>query len=161
MEHSDPRRVLSNKLYPITVIEKEGDKVKIHYDGYGEEFDEWRNEIDIVLPEKQEMYQPFELHNELAYQIKLSLNSRGRRDPVIRIEVPFDKLLFEGGLKMAGYYIIYTTHDVQGVKRYGDLSPLLGSHWYMRGLNERINFCYVNLLSIRFYLYKRQPLMTV
>ena len=56
---------------------------------HGDEHDEWRNERDIVpLPRKPEAYQPFELHREVAYQIKLALDSRGRRDPQVRIEVP-------------------------------------------------------------------------
>ena len=30
------------------------------------------------------------MHNELAYQIKLSLKPSSRSDPEVRIEVPFD-----------------------------------------------------------------------
>ena len=33
--------VPADKLYPITVLEQAGKKVKIHYEGYGEEFDEY------------------------------------------------------------------------------------------------------------------------
>lgn len=91
------RRATSDKLYPITVVETNGDQVKIHYEGYGEEYDEWRSRSDIVEPMKPEMYKPYDPHQELAYQIKLSLDSRGRRDPEARIELPFDKLVFEGG----------------------------------------------------------------
>ena len=154
------RCVPADELYPILVLERAGEKVKIHYEGYGEEFDEWKDESEIVCPEKPEVYQPFELHRELAYQIKVSLNLSGRRDPDIRIEVPFDKLLFEGGLKQAGHYIQSTQgNEVYGIRKYADLTPLLGKNWYIRGLNERMDFCYIDLHSLRFYLYKRQPLM--
>ena len=33
--------VPADKLYPITVLEQAGKKVKIHNEGYGEEFDEF------------------------------------------------------------------------------------------------------------------------
>ena len=59
---------------------------------------------------KLEVYQPFELHKELAYQIKLALDSRGRREPQVRIDLPFDKLLFDGGLKQLGKW----SHNVRG-----------------------------------------------
>ena len=153
-------RVTVDKLYPITVVEKDGAKVKIHYEGYGHEFDEWRNEGDIVLPQQPEVYKPFSLYQELAYQIKLALDSRGRRDPEVRIELPFDKVLFEGGLKQAGCYLRTSRgNTVYSIKRYADLSALLGSNWHIRGINERMNFCYANLRSIHFYLYKRQALI--
>ena len=45
------------------------------------------------------------------------------------------------------------------VKQYSDLNPLLGCNWHVRGINDRMNFCYVNLRSVRYYLYKRQPLI--
>lgn len=146
-------------MYPISVVERNGSKVKIHYEGYGEEYDEWRDEDDIVLPTPSEVYKPFELHKELAYQIKLALDSRGRRDPEVRIEIPFDKLLFEGGLKQAGYFLKSSRgYDIYSIKTYTDLTPLLGSNWHIRGINERMNFCYVELSSVLFYLYKRQTL---
>lgn len=153
-------RVSVDKLYPITVLEKDGGRVKIHYDGYGEEYDEWRNEGDIVLPTKPEIYKPFELYRELAYQIKLALDSKGRHDPQVRIEIPFDKLLFEGGLKQAGIFLHTSRgYDVYSIKQYTDLTPFLGSNWHIRGINERMNFCYAELSSVLFYLYKRKPLL--
>ena len=49
-----------------------------------------------------EIYRPFHLHNELAYQIKAALNSWARSDVDVRIELPFDRYLFIGGLQQAG-----------------------------------------------------------
>lgn len=152
-----------DRLYDVTVLEEDGDKVKIHYNGYGEEFDEWRqrNEIqDLTTQTPMEMYRPFELHRELAMQIKLSLNSKNRRDPDVRIEVPFDKMLFEGGLKQSGHYLGRSHgHDVYGIDKYSDLSHLMGAtDWYIRGLNERLNFCYANKNTVQYYLHRRQPI---
>ena len=36
------------------------------------------------------------------YQIKLVLDSTGRHDTQVGIDLPFDKLLFEGGLRQLG-----------------------------------------------------------
>ena len=54
----------SKKLYPVSVIEEEDDRVKIHYEGYSDEYDEWRSKSDIKSIKKLEVYQPFELHKE-------------------------------------------------------------------------------------------------
>ena len=34
-------------LFPIKVLQKEGDKVKVHYVGYDKRYDEWKNQCDI------------------------------------------------------------------------------------------------------------------
>ena len=34
-------------LYPITVLESDGNHVRVYYDGYDSFYDEWRNESDI------------------------------------------------------------------------------------------------------------------
>ena len=40
------------RLYEIEIIDidKSQDKVKIHYKGYGSEFDEWRSCVELGLP---------------------------------------------------------------------------------------------------------------
>lgn len=38
----------SNKLYPISIVERDGSRVKIHYVGYNDGYDEWREVGDIV-----------------------------------------------------------------------------------------------------------------
>ena len=41
------RRKVSKKLYPISVIEKQENRVKMHYIGYEDHFDEWRYEAEV------------------------------------------------------------------------------------------------------------------
>lgn len=77
-------RAEKDKLYSVTVLKENGDKVKIHYKGYDEEYDEWRNRDE---PAPTELYKQFELHQEVAMQIKLALNSKNRTDPDVCIEV--------------------------------------------------------------------------
>ena len=121
-----------------------------------------RSISEIESIPKPQVYQPFELHKELAYQIKLALDSRGRRDPQIRIDLPFDKLIYDGGLKQLGKH----SHNNRGsevytIRHYSDLNPLLGSNWHIRGVNARLNFCYLHLDTVQYYLYERQPLSSL
>ena len=151
-------RATKDELYPVEVVARDGDKVKVHYIGYGDEDDEWRDIAEIVETQPDvEPYVPFDAHRELAYQIVLALDSKHRSDPDVRIELPFDKLLFEGGLKQYGKLLCKSRgHDVYTIQSYSALAPLLGDKWHMRGLNERLNFCYVNLKTVQFHLHKRQ-----
>lgn len=146
-----------DELYPVEIVARDGDRAKIHYIGYGEH-DEWRNVTEIVNTQPDvEPYVPFDAHRELAYQITLALNSRLRSEPEVRIELPFDKLIFDGGLKQYGKLLRKSRgQDVYTIESYTALAPLLGEKWHMRGLNERLNFCYVNLKTIQYHLHKRQ-----
>lgn len=75
-------------------------------------------------------------HRELRYQIKLALNSGTRQDVAVRIEIPFDPLVFAGGLQQAGVFVReYRGHSVYTIAAYGALSHLLGQRWHIRGLN--------------------------
>lgn len=164
-----PEKVPSkaDTLYPIEVLERTSDRVKIHWVGYDSKFDEWRNEEDIEdIPEPKpgalqiEQYRPLDLHKELAYAIKAALRSSlPRRDPDVRVEVPFDLLLYNGGLKAAGTFVReFRGHQVYGIKAYDDLTPLLGRRWYLRVLNEQKDFCAVKLGTVLFYIHRRPAL---
>ena len=41
-------RVPADKLYKVNVVDSENDRVKIHFVGYREEYDEWRNKDDLA-----------------------------------------------------------------------------------------------------------------
>ena len=152
-----------DKLYPVDIIEKKGNRVKIHYIGYEDEFDEWREEDDVVrttAADKDECleYKPFSLYEELRYQIKLALDSK-RKDPEVRIEIPFDVLLFNGGLKQCGVLKGYSHgHEIYSITSYKDLKALLGDDWWYRCLNEYKNFCYIHKETVQYYLHRRKTL---
>lgn len=56
------RRVTGNprtadELYPIEVVEDDyNGRVKVHYIGYGEEFDEWKQEDEVFQQPQGELY---------------------------------------------------------------------------------------------------------
>ena len=135
--------------------------MKIHYTGYSSRHDEWRNREDvlqppIVIPEK---YKPLDVHELLSYAIKSSLVSGRDRDPAIRLEVPFDKLIFQGGLRAAGKLV----RAVRGEEHYTitehkDLTPFLGEKWFIRGINSHFDFCAVIVETVTYYLHKKAPI---
>ena len=162
-----------NKLYPVEVLESREETVKIHYVGYDDKFDEWRKKEDIVCPSDDksddnhhtsalqlERYVPFDHHRELAYAIKATLNSSPRNDPMVRIELPLDLLQFNGGLKLAGTYLrTFRGRNIYGIQKYGDLVPLLGRRWYIRGLNAQMNFCAVKKETVNFHLFRKPSIV--
>ena len=162
-----------NKLYPITVVEQENNKVKVHYVGYSSDFDEWKKEDELeCLPDEEEEashtttaaaiepYQPYSLFRTLRLKIKQALTCGRKASPVINIVMPFDKMQFDGGLKTAGI-LSKTVQGVQHYKisHYRDLNPWLGSRWHYRGLNDAGDYGYVVLETVDFCLRKSRSLV--
>ena len=161
-----PSKREEDKLYPVEIVDRADDgRVKVHYIGFSDRYDEWKDNDDIVPNEaageqRVPVYKPFDLHCELAYQIKVSLDSRNHRDPDVRIDLPFDSVIFNGGLEERGRYLhTIRNHDVYTIDKYSDLASFLGFNWHIRGLNDRLDFCYVNLDLVQFYLHKRKSIV--
>ena len=123
-----PEKV-EEKLYPVEVLERRKERLRIHYVGYDSIHDEWRNEDKIADMEHSEAgvlqiedYKPFDLHFELAYAIRAALRScLPRRDPDIRLEI---LLIFNEGLKLAVRK--FQGHDIYTIHNLCELAPLLG-----------------------------------
>lgn len=97
-------QMTESKLYSVEIVEEEEDRVKVHYIGYDSAHDEWKKEeLEILDDNKQglERYQPYNFYEELLWQIKNALSTR--RDIGVRIEMGFDAMLYQGGLKCLGY----------------------------------------------------------
>ena len=92
-----------------------------------------------MLPSEPERYHPYDHHQQLAYAIKSSLYS-GDRDPAVRLEVPFDKLIYRGGLMSAGRLLeVVRGEEHYGIAKHQDLLPCLGKHWFICGINAHLN----------------------
>ena len=98
----------------------------------------------------------FDLHKELLYLIKSALRGGARQDPGVRIEMPFDLITFNGGLKMMDTPK-YERRGVlvYGLKMYQDLCPFLGQDWHIQIVHRRGDFNYIHLHSLSFHLHKR------
>ena len=157
-----------SKLYPISIVERDESRVKIHYVGYNDGYDEWCKVEDIVSlssePENpsdgsqtpQLIQQPYSLYKELSIKIKQFLMCGRKQSPSVKINMGFDYLLFVGRLQAAGA----ATRSAQGktkykIQAYSDLEFLLGKNWHYRGINKYGDYAYVALDSVEFYLSKR------
>ena len=105
------------------------------------------------------VWRPLSLYDELGNKIKAGLKSTRKESPSVRIEMSFDKLLFDGGLARVGVKKrVYFGKQRYSLVSYNDLDSLLGAGWHWRGLNEADDFCYVILDTLEFYIYHRKPL---
>ena len=159
-----------DKLYPIEVVETDGCRGRIHYVGYNDSFDEWRDLSELVdIPPHPSHnsasvihdtpIQPYNLYNELRLKIKYALVCRaGKGSPLITIDMGFDYLLFKGGLQAVGV----VKQDTHGrnlqykLRSYKDLDPLLGQNWHFRGANEKGDYAFVILSSVEYYIHQRR-----
>ena len=85
-----------NQLYEIEIVAEEGSKVKVHYCGYSEEYDEWKpkSEIQYIKPQFNQVEQEFSPLTELARAIKRKLLPSRSGDPEVRVQVPCDAASF-------------------------------------------------------------------
>ena len=116
--------------------------VRIHYVGYSAAYDEWRPPGDIVNLVSSSDHEEFCLYEELAFRVKSSLVSQRRSNPAVRIEMTFDRDVYEDGLSAAGYVKCMKRgikHNT--IRSYHDLDGLLGTNWHYRGLNSAGDFC--------------------
>ena len=109
-------------MYPVEIVRDDRNgQFKAHYVGYSSQYDERRNNSDIVPLDQntdehtsQEamdsepetnvdvVFVPFSLYSELSVKVKCALSNRRKENPSIRIDIPFDKMLFDGGFKVYG-----------------------------------------------------------
>ena len=161
----------SSELYRLRILERdeENGSVKVRYIGYGEDFDEWRKEEDIVNLEEDDSsadgtppfscqpelptFTKYCLYKEIAFRIKSMLYSNRKADPLCSILMSFDTVHFEGLIRRG-----IRRNEVGGKKEmYGlalltKLDDLLGEMWYIRGLNDVGDFCYIEPSTVKCYL---------
>ena len=154
----------SDTLYPVTVLEDDGSRYRVHYVGYSDSYDEWKDYSDVEARNDCDVDEgdntPFSLYRKLANKIKASLKSGRKESPIVKIEMPFDRITFDGGLGLCGVKQSYMRGSQRyTISTYKKLNHLLGVDWHVRGINENGDFCYVILNTLVFYLYHHRPLV--
>ena len=146
------------------VLERDNERVKVHWIGYSNDKDEWIPADRLTALDKSsqecgsdgalhlEQNFPFNFHEELASWIKASLTA-GTRDVDVKIKLPFDPLIYFGGLQRQGRFV--RRWGSNEIESYSQLSLLHGKQWYFRIFNEQMNFCYVNFDTVSYYLRRR------
>ena len=151
-------------LYPVEIVSTATDRpgyVRVHYVGYSSTFDEWKPCDDVVTTElSATVDEEFDVNRELAFKLKSSLVSQRRSNPLVKIEMGFDKRAFDEGLKILGHLKERKRGvDHYTISNFSDLDSLFGRNWHYRGLNKHGDFCYVICKTVEFYLYKKRPLV--
>ena len=94
-----------SRLYDVEVLDEDPrtQRVKIHFIGYSSRYDEWRPLTDIIDKRTLTMKEDSSyliFHVELASKIKSNLSSSRKNSPEVRIEVPFDKGLYDSNASL-------------------------------------------------------------
>ena len=109
------------------------------------------------MSQHSERILPFDFNKELSLRIKSRLRWSRKDHPQVTIELPFDELVFRGGLGQAAKVDrFYRGNTRYKITKYSDLDSLLGRNWHIRGLND---FSYIICDSVRFYLKKPKPII--
>ena len=168
--------VKDNRLYEVEIvaIDKQEKKVKIHFTGFSEEFDEWRyyqegqEEVTFPLVRLEKTYTPKEtsledriqiFHERVYHEIKRKLWSGRRDDPDIRIEINVDADVFDGGLGQIVRGIQIRGRKVYSINDNSNLDHLLGLKWNERVFNENGDFAYVVKGTVKYWLTKKNPII--
>ena len=150
-------------IYPVSVYENEQDeqgRVKVHYIGYGSQYDEWKEPARLLHVDSPcAISEKFDLHQELALRIKSALLPSRKSNPSVKLIMPFDQKVFCEGLASLGYvYKSINQITKYRINQYSDLDDILGKGWHFRGLNSAGDFSFVVLKTTEYYLRHRRPL---
>ena len=70
------------------------------------------------------------LYRELALKIKSCLSCARKSSLLVKIESPFDKLQYDGGLRAYGKFKCFSRgNEHYAISQYSDLDDLLGKNW--------------------------------
>jgi len=99
---------------------------------------------------------PFCLIREVATRIKGALFSENpKEDPVRRIVVPFDKIVFANSLAAKGciqHEVGISKKIYYTIPHLPDFNHIFGERWYIRGINAAGDFHFVIPGTVQFYL---------
>lgn len=159
-----------NKLYDVEIVDtnKEEGKIKIHFKGYSDKYDEWRSCVGEDMPiarlERRSVLSRDSLvdrltsfHESLYREVKRKLYSRHRDDPEVRIDLPIDEDVFEEGMKTIKNTTTKMSRGktIYSVRSNRDLDELLGAKWDERIFNQYGDFAYVFHGTVRFWCSKK------
>ena len=99
----------------------------------------------------------FCLFEELACQIKTLLFSSRKASPVCSLSMSFDRVHFDSLVMRGIRKESKGRKEVYSLVSLSKSDDLLGERWYIRGINEAGDFCYVEPGTVSFYLRQSKP----
>ena len=154
-----------NELFETEVVENDnlGKRIKIHYTGYGKQYDTWVKDnqgCPLVMvnnyfipgldsfPDRNEI-----LFENIAEKVQGSLSGDRLKDPHCRLEIDGEEDVFDNFLKM------YNKEENGRYfpESYNDLNNVLGSKWDERIYNKLGDFAFVVPDTLKFHVRSRKP----
>ena len=163
------RKCEDKQFYDVTI--KEIDEVKgarVHYVGYGQEYDEWKplsdlktGDFPVVKFERLKQPDPATIKERserfcmrLYLEIKRKLRSHRKDDPNIRIQLEMEQDVFKEFDNVG----VPINKNTRNIVHNNDLEKFLGKRWDVRISNNCGDFERVVEGSVRFWKYERPPL---
>ena len=146
--------------------DKECHRIKIHYKGFPEEFDEWRDASDhpvvrlekVFQPSSQSLYDRREIFLQaLSRNVKRSLFSSEEESPEINLELPVDQDVYKETLASIGKTSQYGRNRSVTLVSNEELGTLLGQSWSERIENKNGDFSYVINGTVRYWMKSPSP----
>lgn len=163
------QKVKKNELYPVDILEREEGRVKIHYIGYENSYDEWKDETELEMIDEdcepsrsvtEDLLEPYSLYKDLSVRIKKAITCNRTSSPQVKLVMPFDILMFNGGLRTSGIPTkIVGGNQYYKISHYRDLNHLLGINWHFRAINANGDYGYVVMETVSFYIRRSKPLI--
>ena len=143
--------------------------MRVHYIGYESSYDEWKYEAELEVIEEdaeeikpsvtEELLEPYSLYKDLGVRIKKALSCNRTGSPRIKVVMPFDILMFNGGLRASGIPTkVIGGNQHYKINHYRDLNHLLGRNWHFRAINANGDYGYVVMETVSFYIRRNRPL---
>ena len=161
---------IDKNLYEVEIneVDKQRKRLKLHFVGYSEEFDEWRDFYsegsyfpfvrleNIYVPGEESLQDRREMfHGQLYRAIKRRLWSGRREDPETRIELAVERDVFSTGLAKITKSTLERGKEIYVVKNNRILDSILGAKWDERIFNSNGDFAYVEDDTVRYWLTKK------
>ena len=159
-------------LYEIEIkeVDRVANKVKIHFTGYSDKYDEWRPYDGASLPivRLQRTFSPSDIslndrleifHDRLYREIKRKLYSGRKEDPEVRIELSLEEDVFQEGIAVAGSKHMERNREVYRLRSNRDLDSCLGVKWDERIMNENGDFAFVITGTVRYWIKRKAPIV--
>ena len=156
-------------FYDVTIKEIHETKgVKVHYVGYGEEYDEWKplsdqQTGDFPVAKFERLKQPdhatIKERSErfcirLYLEIKRNLHSQRKTDPNVRIQLAIEQDIFEQFNDVG----VSSDKNTRQILHNNELERFLGRRLDVRVRNNRGDFESVVEGSVRFWKHERPPM---
>ncbi|XP_060062912.1 uncharacterized protein LOC132543427 [Ylistrum balloti] len=150
----------SDIYYPVTILQQNDQRSRVHYIGYSHKFDEWLERDAIKESRSTCMINSF-LLQQLQIQIKDQLCSCGKKDTHKVIRIPINEQSLEDvGMLISKAVLHKVTHGkhVYCIRNRHALEKFLGVSWDFRIINQQGDNFYVITDTVRFWVHERKPM---